>query len=720
MEYKATAHFFSKRADRERMFELLFREGDIVEIRFIPNKDSNERAVSYILYADDIDSIDDTIFKHFSKIVSGEYSGVYYGLQPRKKTLEKLFEDEYPAEYACSSADVEGYYNLGIDIDLFHALPEKVHENVEKAFEKAKAIANILLEELKKMGITPLFIGYTGYGIQVVFGLLEIITEKEKYSAVFDHMVKTIKTILEKHGISLDDDVFDMRVKDLPRVFRIITTPNAKRGKAILTDFIYLAEERVPIPDEIIEKAVEEAKKQSITAKPFVNIKRTVSLKKEAIEKIANTWAQYWIEGRRHYLALALAGLLYHRGVPKEDARQVIENICYITNDEEAKDRLKAVDTTYDEERIKELKEQNSGVSWKSILRDKVKLSEEDFMRLVSVVNSAVYESNPLRKKFNSVFRSLSSENYRYLRHVLEKIWAGEDAPFLEITKERFAGAEKYIENKVGSGSDIRVIVHFIHDSASAVSVDLAKCFSVGKNSVGVNPASFVKFWWEAFNMLIKPSAEILKEFFITKKNITEEVLYSDKDIFGEFKKFEKIVNSKFNKEFEAFVNTVLNISQEIIVPGEKELAEESIEYIFTTYDVVRTDKFEVPSWIIVREDQIYVPFEIIKEYSEENGVPIKALLNYYRSEKLLQVTRPKYIDYDIGGVKQKVKVLVFKYMQVAKKLASAGIDLEDLILPEEDAKQILKKKESFEEGVVEEEDLDVETIVVDTEEKLF
>ncbi|MFZ8828767.1 MAG: phage/plasmid primase, P4 family [Armatimonadota bacterium] len=56
----------------------------------------------------------------------------------------------------------------------------------------------------------------------------------------------------------------------------------------------------------------------------------------------------YWQEGWRHDTALALAGVLAKRGVPKEVAESILRELVREANDPEVKDRLRALMDTYD------------------------------------------------------------------------------------------------------------------------------------------------------------------------------------------------------------------------------------------------------------------------------------------------------------------------------------------------------------------------------------
>ena len=59
--------------------------------------------------------------------------------------------------------------------------------------------------------------------------------------------------------------------------------------------------------------------------------------------------ARHWREGIRHSLALGVAGLLLKTDHDEAQSKEIIAAICEVTGDEELHDRLKAVETTFDQ-----------------------------------------------------------------------------------------------------------------------------------------------------------------------------------------------------------------------------------------------------------------------------------------------------------------------------------------------------------------------------------
>ncbi len=57
--------------------------------------------------------------------------------------------------------------------------------------------------------------------------------------------------------------------------------------------------------------------------------------------------AKYWHEKQRHQPALALAGSLLNAGWTEEETKHFIESVCIAAGDDDISDRMKAVETTY-------------------------------------------------------------------------------------------------------------------------------------------------------------------------------------------------------------------------------------------------------------------------------------------------------------------------------------------------------------------------------------
>ena len=70
-------------------------------------------------------------------------------------------------------------------------------------------------------------------------------------------------------------------------------------------------------------------------------------LSPEQKEQLVKLFLQYWDEGRRHALSLMISGALYWHDYCLEDAVDVVREICLRSKDEEAEDRIRAIEDTY-------------------------------------------------------------------------------------------------------------------------------------------------------------------------------------------------------------------------------------------------------------------------------------------------------------------------------------------------------------------------------------
>lgn len=120
-----------------------------------------------------------------------------------------------------------------------------------------------------------------------------------------------------------------------------------------------------PIRD--IQEIVTLSKRESTE---LVEICTRFKTESTAIRNISNSLLQYWAKGRRHDLALTIAGYLYKNKVTVGVARCLVHYLAQITNDEELQKRLDAVNGTYDKKveevsgynRLLELVDENESI----------------------------------------------------------------------------------------------------------------------------------------------------------------------------------------------------------------------------------------------------------------------------------------------------------------------------------------------------------------------
>ncbi len=70
-------------------------------------------------------------------------------------------------------------------------------------------------------------------------------------------------------------------------------------------------------------------------------------LSEDAVNRIIKAVKPYWKPGSRHELALGLGGLFYYSGLNLEEALNIVSKICEEMEDEEIRDRLRAVEDSY-------------------------------------------------------------------------------------------------------------------------------------------------------------------------------------------------------------------------------------------------------------------------------------------------------------------------------------------------------------------------------------
>lgn len=162
----------------------------------------------------------------------------------------------------------------------------------------------------------------------------------------------------------------DPKTHDAPRILRLPGTKNWKdpakpvdcvmvRYKADrfnasdFTDKLSTVATMSP-PTKIAAKAAPAAEVQKAAPPPRADAARTfLDVPADAngsahLYHFANALAPWWNEGRRHALALAVAGMLRYDGASRAEAEKIIEFVARACHDNEIDDRLKAVETTYE------------------------------------------------------------------------------------------------------------------------------------------------------------------------------------------------------------------------------------------------------------------------------------------------------------------------------------------------------------------------------------
>ena len=125
------------------------------------------------------------------------------------------------------------------------------------------------------------------------------------------------------------------------------------------------------------------------------------------IKNVVEIVKPYWVKGRRQNLALYLSGFLYKQGVKKQTTQLIISQICKETRDEEANQRLSAIEETYQ----KEKKEVSGLAGIKELLENE--LSKDGIF----------YIFGKLKEAIGSSAKSFEFKNYTIYCDSYKKIW---------------------------------------------------------------------------------------------------------------------------------------------------------------------------------------------------------------------------------------------------------------------------------------------------------
>ncbi len=173
---------------------------------------------------------------------------------------------------------------------------------------------------------------YTGYGLAAYVYL-----PPHKQSAVAA-LQALHKGIVERINTVARMPLADPQVSDAgTRIMRLVPSLNTKSDIPRQTKTIYLRLE--PVVTVPMLKAA-----AAMTPPPERMIPKGKRLSDDVATLIVDHVSEHWSEGRRHQLALGLAGMLAKAGVPEEQTTAIIERMP----DDDWQDREKAVATTYE------------------------------------------------------------------------------------------------------------------------------------------------------------------------------------------------------------------------------------------------------------------------------------------------------------------------------------------------------------------------------------
>ena len=129
---------------------------------------------------------------------------------------------------------------------------------------------------------------------------------------------------------------------------------DCNRGARGVYEVISHVEEPALFGDKELEnllakRARELGWKTTMTAENPEQAERVITgeLTQEQVEKIARILSNYWEEGRRNQMTIALCGAFIKNGIGVESAKAVVQRVGELTGDEELKQRLDTVEYEY-------------------------------------------------------------------------------------------------------------------------------------------------------------------------------------------------------------------------------------------------------------------------------------------------------------------------------------------------------------------------------------
>jgi hypothetical protein len=206
----------------------------------------------------------------------------------------------------------------------------------------------------------------------------------------------------------------------------------------------------------------------------------------------------YWQEGWRHDTALALAGTLAKRGVPKEVAENILRELVWEANDPEIKDRLRALMDTYER-----LAEGESILAWQGLEQ----LLDEETLKILDrlLPNSPRSEHNNMSSK-----------------RLPNAVWI----PLREIT--RADPNERWQVDGLIKAGNLVILSARPKTAKSIVALNLAACIAMGKSflnrSTVQGRALFVA--WERHDLTVQRA-------FAMGLDACEDFMVWDKRRFG-------------------------------------------------------------------------------------------------------------------------------------------------------------------------------------------
>jgi hypothetical protein len=197
---------------------------------------------------------------------------------------------------------------------------------------------------LVPLGLSPSRVVMTGYGVQMMFRLDEDAQKDIDGSRVFNRILA--HRINELWGGELaDPQVVDAGTR-IVRVPGCINSKGASHGRirhahemARSGAFLEWDQIQAMVQAWQVPRRAEPGSRQPVVLNPM-------GVPPDTRDALVRILSSVWAEGQRHSVALGVAGLFARSGVSEEDTRSIMEVSC--DGDPELRDRLRAVQTTYD------------------------------------------------------------------------------------------------------------------------------------------------------------------------------------------------------------------------------------------------------------------------------------------------------------------------------------------------------------------------------------
>lgn len=230
-------------------------------------------------------------------------------------------------------ADLNNY--LGIGKDDVHGLPD---DYLDDALHQMR----LDIEEVFRRFdiILPHLVVNSGYGLYFYWWLAPSAGDPE-VMPVQQNWLRWVADLLDGEiGVGLiERNTLDPGTR-LTRIVGSINTkgPTPRRVKEAKERF-----DSNPLMIEDLDQAEVRAEPTGTPWRPGRPRVLDPSVRQELVEFLEHHWAP----GRRHFLAVAAAGLLAKWGVSPEETTLVIKQVCMASGDDEFDDRLRAINTTF-------------------------------------------------------------------------------------------------------------------------------------------------------------------------------------------------------------------------------------------------------------------------------------------------------------------------------------------------------------------------------------